>query len=1213
MNAKLRNSSIVFRPTPIMGWWRIPVRALFFGLLIGLATFQMLALPNITNVVETGGDDEPTDTVTAKWTGVTFANGVAGDLPQPYTVPFFGEDVFAYVDRNHQWNGAAANLPLPRYLSGGEYIMCGNDNRDNFSYQLDVTIAEESFVYVLVDNRLADGNNANPPDFTANMTWLIEQGWQPVLNGLNRAGDPTRPDEVGVDEGATSVGPGAGLDQWSSVYVKKIAAGTFSLFQPDNSGRNMYGVVIKEVPKTPVVTAAKGDLLGVVFDVTDGSVTALDPASITLKLDDVVVAHQANKNGNVTTIRYAANPPLASGSTHTAVLSFADNATPPLSASESLTFTVEDYVTVPPTFVVPAGGVDTSASGFKLRTVQANTASGTLPNTISRALAQLSGTLIDPTTGQPFVNEADLTLVGADGFFTDNNVINFDQDGVDHGNFTSVNGYTEELVPGIPGTGGHTDNFAVEILAYLQLSAGVHRMGVNSDDGFVVMVGPERPDALGTRLGFFDAGRGAADTIFNFFVEQEGFYPVRLVWFEGAVDANLEWFMIDVASGEKILINDPNKTKAVKAYRQSSITRPYVQSTRPAAGAAGVPVTATIEVKIVDGTIPVDANSVQLLLNDAAVGASVNKAGGVTTVSFDPPGNLASTTMHRVRIAYNELTTPPTARAAEFSFVTERPPVPVAYQQDQLGFVVMEAENFFANVPQGAHTWEFAQTPADYSGEGSMYALPEAGTTTGMPGALSTSPRLDFRINFSQTGTHYIWVRGSDGGGDSIHVGFNDEDPTGTNLDNIDEPSCCGNRATGGVSWVWINRTGAAGTEATIEVLTAGEHTLHVWMREDGMIVDKVIVTTDPTFVPTGQGPPESRRVGEAVPPIVKSLNPPTSGGNVAANSNIEVVILDGSRPLDLASIQFTVNGQPAAHTTSKTGNETTIRHDPPVDLPAGARVDFKVVVSDTATPPNTLTIESYFFTVRPPITDLFVQDANGLIAFEAENFHANADQGVHHWEFQATPADFSGDGTMYSLPENNVNIGMPVALTDSPRLDYRVQFVKTGTHYVWIRGSDGGGDSIHAGFDDRDPTGTTLDNIDEPGCCGNRLPGGETLVWINGTGTSPAERSIIDVSSAGEHTIRLWMREDGMIVDKVVITTDPAFVPAGKGPDETRGAPPRLTVSRTGGTITIEWTGSGTLEEADSVSGPWTDSANQNNPQNVTATAAAKFYRVKR
>ena len=47
------------------------------------------------------------------------------------------------------------------------------------------------------------------------------------------------------------------------------------------------------------------------------------------------------------------------------------------------------------------------------------------------------------------------------------------------------------------------------------------------------------------------------------------------------------------------------------------------------------------------------------------------------------------------------------------------------------------------------------------------------------------------------------------------------------------------------------------------------------------------------------------------------------------------------------------------------------------------------------------------------------------------------------------------------------------------------------------------------------------------------------------------------------------------------------------------------------GGSLTLSWTGTGTLEEATSVLGPWQPSANQANPQTATATGAMKLYRL--
>ena len=165
---------------------------------VGLDTARSLSAdPIITDVVETGGDNEGTDTITAKWTGVTYATtvdnepipgGTAGDM---YTVGLFGNE--SPVDRQHHRYidapvGTAGlvsdnDVLIPSYLLGGEYIMSGNDNRDNASYQLDISVSEAVRAYMLIDNRLPDGESTTPPGIgDGAMQWIIDDGWMRRLH-----------------------------------------------------------------------------------------------------------------------------------------------------------------------------------------------------------------------------------------------------------------------------------------------------------------------------------------------------------------------------------------------------------------------------------------------------------------------------------------------------------------------------------------------------------------------------------------------------------------------------------------------------------------------------------------------------------------------------------------------------------------------------------------------------------------------------------------------------------------------------------------------------------------------------------------------------------------------------------------------------------------------------------------------------------------------
>ncbi len=180
------------------------------------------------------------------------------------------------------------------------------------------------------------------------------------------------------------------------------------------------------------------------------------------------------------------------------------------------------------------------------------------------------------------------------------------------------------------------------------------------------------------------------------------------------------------------------------------------------------------------------------------------------------------------------------------------------FQQDSGtdGVVSIEAEDYDANVPAGTHTWDLV-TPTGYAGSGAMQALPNTNTDAYDAGYTATSPRLDYTVNFVKTGVHYVWVRGQGASGtdDSLHVGLD-----GATLSSSDR---IGYFQT---AWTWSKNT-LDSAVATINIATAGEHTINVWMREDGMVFDKLVLTVSSAYTPTGTGPAESEHaIGEENP-----------------------------------------------------------------------------------------------------------------------------------------------------------------------------------------------------------------------------------------------------------------------------------------------------------------------------------------------------------
>lgn len=308
--------------------------------------------------------------------------------------------------------------------------------------------------------------------------------------------------------------------------------------------------------------------------------------------------------------------------------------------------------TVPTSYIQPSSAADTSKPGFIWRIHQVSSSQG---NSSARTDAQLAGLLgdniADPSAQGIALAPADAPNPStAPITFEIGSVINLDRSGGSNGNFEP-----DDQMPGLPGTGGGSDNAAAEVLTWLDLPAGEITMGVNSDDGFRMTIGGPIPsDQLAAvKVGEFEGGRGADDTIFKFNVPQAGLYAVRVSWENGTGDANFEYFSV-ASDGTKILVNS-DTAGAIKAYRAiTAPTRAYVKSVTPLNNAVSVAPNATIKAELVDGGVPIETSTVSLAIDNSPVTATATKAGGVTSISYQPPANFPGGSKHEVALSYTE-------------------------------------------------------------------------------------------------------------------------------------------------------------------------------------------------------------------------------------------------------------------------------------------------------------------------------------------------------------------------------------------------------------------------------------------------------------------------------------------------------------------------------------------------------------------------------
>jgi hypothetical protein len=271
--------------------------------------------------------------------------------------------------------------------------------------------------------------------------------------------------------------------------------------------------------------------------------TSVDSSSIRLSLDGVWIPteslsidQQVHKTDNPAsgirefsgaTATHTLTALLPWGSQHTNSVVFADNtgvwhtntwvwtaAYPFLSANNSL----------------PPGSL--TVRGFDVRMAQSANNGVNLDNTLERARQQLAIPPLIPvdSTVTSFVE-----------------LLSWDKTG------------TPTNVPGLcPGT---YNNIAVESLAYLELTAGIHRFRIDTDDRAGLYSGANVRDTNAPVL--WENPGNTANSTFDFVVEANGLYPVRCLWEETGGGAHLYLRSVNLSDLSEVPINDPSDPDGV--------------------------------------------------------------------------------------------------------------------------------------------------------------------------------------------------------------------------------------------------------------------------------------------------------------------------------------------------------------------------------------------------------------------------------------------------------------------------------------------------------------------------------------------------------------------------------------------------------------------------------------------------------------------------
>ncbi len=219
------------------------------------------------------------------------------------------------------------------------------------------------------------------------------------------------------------------------------------------------------------------------------------------------------------------------------------------------------------------------------------------------------------------------------------------------------------------------------------------------------------------------------------------------------------------------------------------------------------------------------------------------------------------------------------------------------------GVVVMEGENYHSNTPGTLPNVFTLRTDLFPVGDGYM-ATENLGNSVGAPDIETDSPRLSYTVNFTHTGTYWLWTRatGPDGGSDSFHYGLN-----GVAISSAYE-DCI--QAGGVGNFLWYNET-PTHDRISFTIGAPGLYSFDIWMREDGAGLDRILLTNNSIYEPIGNGPVESPR-GTSVAGDLDSdgdidlddlveLEAAMSGPGVA--TAVPEADLDGDSDCDMADI----------------------------------------------------------------------------------------------------------------------------------------------------------------------------------------------------------------------------------------------------------------------------------------------------------------------
>ncbi len=259
--------------------------------------------------------------------------------------------------------------------------------------------------------------------------------------------------------------------------------------------------------------------------------------------------------------------------------------------------------------------------------------------------------------------------------------------------------------------------------------------------------------------------------------------------------------------------------------------------------------------------------------------------------------------------------------------------------------------------------------------------------------------------------------------------------------------------------------------QVTLPALSKGKHTLKLWMVDNYIAIDKMVIYTS----------------GE----VIESANGPEESYHSQYKTNFRNSVNPGSRTSKKLSAK-NVMEQWGSGSFKESGGK--------------AGIEAEYAMENVLQSKDQITSDMAAYTVSKKEK---ASEVSGRLPNEWRL--TQSDTGLA----MRVPDEGSGWSTAAQFP------------TYSPELSYRIQFGTTGNYSVWLRWRyvDNASDSIRGGLDNTYVDGQFTGS-------GGFYSDSKDEKW------HWQKVATMDVTTAKEHLFSLWVREDGLIVDKIYLTT---------------------------------------------------------------------------